>query len=126
MQTILYIEDSPLNITLIEKFLKRYDVKVLSEYHAISGIKRAIKTQPDLILVDIFLPDRNGVNVIQELRQTEITASIPIVALTAMDSHQVQADCLEAGANAFLTKPISKAILVETLREHLKLNECSV
>jgi len=125
-QTILYIEDSPRNITLIQKFLKRYDVMVVEEYHASTGIRRAVIEQPDLILVDYFLPDRNGVEVIEELRATAETKHIPIVALTAMDSSQVERECLEAGADVFLRKPISRATLVNALSPHMSLSETHV
>jgi CheY-like chemotaxis protein len=80
-KTILYIEDSPLNIRLVERFLKPYDCKVIGEYYASSGIKRAIIEQPDLIFIDIFLPDSNGFTVYNKLRNQDETRNIPMFAM---------------------------------------------
>lgn len=120
---ILYIEDSPHNIALIEKYLKFCNCKVTSEYHAATGIRRAMITRPDLIIVDVHLPDDNGVAVISKLRHLDGMQLTPIIALTAMDTMSIQRDCLDAGASAFLRKPISKVTLLDTLTSFLPLVE---
>ncbi len=118
---ILYIEDNPLNITLIERFLKSYDCVLSSEYHATSGVRRATITQPDLIIADVHLPDENGVAMIRKLSKQEQTQHIPIIALTAMDSLSLEKQCLDAGAVEFLKKPINRTDFIETVSNYITL-----
>lgn len=120
-QDILYIEDNPINIRLIEKYLKPFDFKLTSEYHANAGIRRALINQPDLIIVDVNLPDDSGMSVIQQLRQMDKTQHTPIIALTAMDNSRVERQCLDAGADIFLGKPINRQTLIDNVSQLLQV-----
>ena len=78
---------------------------------------------PDLVLLDIRLPDINGVEVCRRIRQQPTTASLPIILVTALNPYQERPKGIEAGADEFLTKPINKVELLERVRALLRTEE---
>jgi protein-histidine pros-kinase len=105
--TVLYIEDNQSNYQLVEELVeKRPDVKLIGAMQGQLGVELAVAHRPDLILLDLNLPDIQGDEVLQRLRERPETAAIPVVMLSA-DALQKQVDkLLAAGARAYLTKPI--------------------
>jgi putative two-component system response regulator len=77
------------------------------------------KINPAIILLDVEMPDMNGFDVIKKLKESEKTANIPVVFLTGTIDEQREAKGRELGAAAFLTKPFSKARLLETVEAHI-------
>lgn len=119
MQTlrILYIEDEPLNMRLIKKIVKPMGYELITAETGKMGIMLARGEKPDVILVDINLPDMDGFDVIHYLRQLPETEHTPAIAITA-DTHRVTlAQCLDAGFDAYLGKPISRSILLRTITQ---------
>jgi two-component system cell cycle response regulator DivK len=105
--TILYIEDNPDNMTLAEKALRPLGYLFLGAETGQAGLDLAAGHSPDVILLDITLPDMDGYEVARRLRSNPATSSVPILALTA---HTLIGDgekVVAAGCNAYLTKPIS-------------------
>lgn len=105
--TILYIEDNPDNMTLVEKALRPLGYLFLGAKTGQDGLDLAAEHSPDVILLDITLPDMDGYDVARRLRSDPATSSVPILALTA---HTLIGDgekVLAAGCNAYLTKPLS-------------------
>jgi len=106
--TLLYIEDNVSNLRLIQRVLaaQRPGVKLLSASCGASGIETALEQQPDLVLLDLHLPDLNGDEVIEQLRTNPRTSAIPIVMISA-DATRSEIDRLmAAGAQHYLTKPL--------------------
>ncbi|MFT4580099.1 MAG: signal transduction histidine kinase/ActR/RegA family two-component response regulator [Nitrospinales bacterium] len=106
---VLYIEDNIINTQLVQKVLKknRPMVKLLCANHARKGIELAIKEQPDLILMDIQLPDMDGIQAFHKLRAYKETINIPVIALSANAmKHQVQ-EVMSLGFKFYITKPIN-------------------
>jgi len=115
---ILYIEDEPLNRRLVQTILARVDYRYLEAANGVEGIKIAESERPDLILVDINLPNMNGYEVLRALRNNLMTTHIPIVALTAHIMNGDQRDIMAAGFDGYLAKPVNK-IVVRTLIERI-------
>ncbi len=107
-KTILYIEDISENIELVKSVLdKKPDIELISCPNAREGIDLVRTHKPDLILMDIHLPEMNGLTAFEEIRNLEGATSIPVIALTAdaMDSEIKNA--LEIGFHSYITKPIN-------------------
>jgi CheY-like chemotaxis protein len=107
---VLYIEDNLPNYQLVERLVaKRPGVRLLSAMQGKLGVELAVAHRPDLILLDLNLPDIQGNEVLLRLRERPETAAIPVVMLSA-DAMQKQIDkLLAAGAQKYLTKPIEVA-----------------
>lgn len=107
LRTLLYVEDNPANLILVEQLVaRRCDLRVLSAADGHLGIEFARAHQPDVILMDINLPGISGIEVMNILRADPLTASIPIIALSANALPRDIANGLAAGFFSYLTKPI--------------------
>jgi putative two-component system response regulator len=119
--TILVVDDTRENLEVIGGILrKKYHVRVAN-----SG-QRALKAaamdpRPDLILLDVMMPDIDGYTVIRELKATPETKQIPVIFVTAMDSDQDEEFGLSLGAVDYVTKPIRPAILLARVQTQLEL-----
>lgn len=103
---VLYIEDRPDNRSLVRRVLMAEDFEVLEASNAEDGIQLAIKHRPDLILMDINMPGKDGYTAMKEIREYEHLAQIPIVALTANVMKGDREKTLEAGCDGYISKPI--------------------
>ncbi|MEL6309817.1 MAG: response regulator [Chloroflexota bacterium] len=119
MTTVLYIEDNPLNMRLVQKYLKKVGLTMIEAIDGSSGIEVATEQRPDLILVDINLPDIDGLEVTRNLKANPDMTNTPIVALTANAMHGDRERCLDAGCDAYLAKPIARQELYNTLRNYI-------
>ena len=114
--SILYIEDNPANVEVVTRFLRgRPNTTLRSEPSGRAGIEAAVHDMPDLILLDLHLPDLHGDQVLSELKAEPATAATPVVVLSADASHGVIHRLLANGALAYLTKPIELAELGKLL-----------
>lgn len=104
--TILYIEDDPGSQVLVHRALTFAGYRVVLASRGIEGLDMAIKEHPDLILMDINLPDLSGREVTTRLRSQEHFRTVPIVALTALSQSGEREKAIAAGATGYLTKPI--------------------
>ncbi|HEX8833123.1 MAG TPA: ATP-binding protein, partial [Abditibacteriaceae bacterium] len=122
VRTILYIEDNVANMSLIERVLSSYSEKVrlLPAMQGSMGIELAIQHRPDLILLDVNLPDIQGDVVLEQLKNSEITRSIPVVVLSADATTRQVERMKDAGAAYYLTKPLDVGQFFDVLSELLK------
>jgi CheY-like chemotaxis protein len=112
--TVLYIEDNPANLKLVEHVLRRRPaVKLISAMRPMLGLDLAREHHPDLILLDLGLPDMPGEEVLRRLRAGSKTADVPVVIFSSADtSPGLCTRLLERGVRTFLTKPLEvKALL---------------
>lgn len=120
LRRVLYVEDTLANIRLIEAILQaRPDVELLPAMQGRLGLELAREHAPDLILLDIHLPDLDGDEVLARLKDDPHTQDIPVVILSADATDAQTKRLLAAGAAAYLTKPIEVGRLLETLDRHL-------
>jgi signal transduction histidine kinase/CheY-like chemotaxis protein len=116
---VLAIEDETINQKLLDSIFKK--IGVLSEFavDGISGIEKAIQLQPDLILMDMQLPNMNGIEVAQRIRNHEQLKDIPIIAISANAFTEQQMEALQAGFNGYLTKPIDFGKFNQIMHKYL-------
>jgi putative two-component system response regulator len=121
LPTILAVDDTPSNLSLITGLLKgRYRVKVAnSGYKALSVVHGDLP--PDLVLLDVMMPDMDGIEVCRRLKEDKRTRHIPVIFLTSMSKSEDERVGLEAGAVDYITKPISPPILLARVKTHLQL-----
>lgn len=117
---ILYIEDNPLNAKLVQRVLGSDGYSVVIAETGLLGIDAAVATQPDLILMDINLPDLSGREVTTRLRAMESFKKTPIVALTALTDERQRAMTIAAGVDGYITKPFEVEELVQRVSFHLQ------
>ena len=116
--TILLAEDNPDNQRLVQFHIQHVGAKLVIANNGKEAVERALEHDFDLILMDMQMPEMDGVAAAQLLRQTG--CSVPIVALTANASREDRERCEEAGFDDFLTKPFDKVRLNQVLRYYLK------
>jgi putative two-component system response regulator len=119
--TVLVIDDTPENLALMSGLLKgHYRVKVANS--GARGLRiAATEPVPDLILLDIMMPEMDGYEVCRLLKATPVTRDIPVIFLTARSDASDEQHGLEMGAVDYITKPISPAIVMARVRNHLTL-----
>ncbi len=121
--TILIVDDEPVNIQLLASSLKaHYHLKIATTGEQCIQLSES-EPPPDLILLDIEMPKMNGYEVCKQLKKNEMTASIPIIFITAMNQDDDEEKGLRLGAVDYLTKPFRSAILLARVANHIKLKK---
>lgn len=118
---ILLAEDHEANINTFSSYLIAKGFDLILARNGLEAVARARADKPDLILMDIQMPQMNGLDAMRKIREDEDTAvaQIPIIAVTALAMPGDREACLDAGANGYLSKPVSLRRLVETIQTHL-------
>lgn len=115
-KNILYIEDDPINIELVRQILlKRPNYKFHFALNAQKGIEIALSKSPDLILMDINMPDMDGLTAFKELARSPITQCIPVIAVSACSMIDEIDKALELGFHSYITKPINVEGFLESV-----------
>lgn len=104
--SVLIVDDIPINVTLIEKMLKPFHFVIEKANDGQTALDIVADNKPDLILLDLMMPGMNGYDVIKQLRAKEETQQLPIIVISALNSHEDVVKGYDLGANDFLTKPI--------------------
>ncbi len=120
MQRVLIVEDEVDIADLIRFNLERAGYGVSKAHDGITGAEMAIRERPDLIVLDLMLPGRDGYSVFREIRRDSRTSHIPVIMLTARAQTEDRIQGLEAGADDYLTKPFSPKELVLRVNAILK------
>jgi len=117
-RTALYIEDNLSNLKLIERILtRRPEIKLIAAMHGRIGLDLARQHRPDLILLDLQLPDMSGREILQALKAEKATRETPVVVISADATQGQIRELLAAGARAYLTKPLDVQEFLEVLDE---------
>lgn len=120
-QTILLIEDNEQNLYLTAFLLERNGFKVVPARSGLEGIELAGQILPDLILLDIQLPQMDGYAVAQELRRNPALKDVPVVAVTSYAMVGDRERTLAAGCNDYIEKPINPDTFLSQIDKHLKI-----
>jgi two-component system cell cycle response regulator DivK len=116
---ILIIDDNEPNCFLAAAIVERYGAQALQAADAATGIAMALREFPDLILLDLFLPDVDGFEVLRLLKEDEATRAIPVVCLTASTVAAHEMTMRAGGCVGYLTKPYLPADLVMAIERHV-------
>jgi two-component system, OmpR family, response regulator len=103
---ILAVDDTPDNLFLLQTFLEAEGFEVETADSGKSALAKLNQVQPDLVLLDVMMPDMNGFEVTQEIRARNRTQTLPILLISAHDEHRLQKG-LAIGANDYIQKPIN-------------------
>jgi DNA-binding response OmpR family regulator len=125
MKRILVIDDLPENVFLLKDRLEHEGYEVLTADCGNSGIEKATDEIPDLILLDVMMPDINGFEVCKTLVNDSRTSGIPILLVTAKTDAEDTKEGLDAGAFDYIKKPINKIELIARVKSALKLSEAN-
>ena len=115
-KTVLIVEDNELNMKLFNDLLEAHSFKTLQTRSGVEAVELARKHHPDLILMDIQLPEVSGLQVIHWIKDDEALRSIPIIAITAFAMKGDEEKIRKSGCEAYLSKPISVVKFLETVR----------
>jgi len=120
MNTILIVEDNDKNMKLVRDVLQAKGYATIEAGTGEDGVRLAAEHKPDLVLMDIHLPGMSGIEALSHLRAEAATASIPVAAVTASVMQQDRAMIMDAGFDAYVSKPISLREFVDTVRTLLE------
>ena len=121
VKTILFIDDNPVDRTLIDRLLRKCNFNVLLASTAKDGLNIAEEHKPDLILLDILLPGISGIEVCKKLKNKSLTSKIPIIFYTSIDTPKHLIDYESYGAIDYVQKTTPSDILIKQIKLALKL-----
>lgn len=110
--SILVVDDQPINVQLLKRKLEREGIRVVAAYNGLEALDCVKRDKPDLILLDVMMPDMDGIEVCQRLQSNDETRGIPVIFITARTGKESKIEGLGVGAVDYITKPID---LDETL-----------
>lgn len=123
MKKILVVDDLPENVFMLQDRLEHEGFEVLTAYDGYTGIDKAKNALPDLILLDIMMPDITGLEVCKILVNEPSTKDIPIILVTAKSGAEDTKEGLEAGAFDYIKKPFNRIELLARVKSALKLSD---
>lgn len=118
---VLAVDDVPLNLLLVEKMLAKFKFNILKASNGRTALEMIAAEKPDLILLDLMMPEIDGFEVLRRVRENPDTAGIRIIILSALNSNEDIVRGYQLGANDFITKPIILEKLVNCVATQLKL-----
>ena len=118
-KTVLIVEDNELNMKLFHDLLEAHGFKTLQTRDGMEALKLARDQRPDLILMDIQLPEVSGLEVTKWIKEDDNLKHIPVVAVTAFAMRGDEEKIREGGCEDYIAKPISVAQFLETVQRYL-------
>ncbi len=118
--TILIVDDEKSNLAILSRILDR-DYKLLIAKNGVSALKIAKERQPDLILLDVLMPDISGFDVLISLKNIEATQAIPVIFITGLDSVKDEAKGFLLGAVDYITKPFDNTVVRARVNTHAQI-----
>ena len=123
MKKILVVDDLPENVFMLQDRLEHEDFEVITAYDGKTAIDKALEVLPDLILLDVMMPEISGLEVLKTLTKNPSTSNIPIILVTAKSGAEDTKEGLDAGAFDYIKKPFNRIVLVARVNSALKLAE---
>ncbi|MDX1294623.1 MAG: response regulator [Sulfurimonadaceae bacterium] len=106
MKRVLIVEDNENNMELISFILEANDYETIQAVDGLSGVEMALTQNPDFVILDIQLPDIDGLEVLKRIRASEEGSTVPVIAMTSYAMAGDRERLLEAGCNGYIEKPI--------------------
>lgn len=117
----MVVDDTPVNVHLLEWCLSTEGYAVCPVTNGTAAVKKAREVSPDLILLDVTMPDMNGFDVCRQLKEFDETAEIPIIFISALDGTEDKLEGFDAGGVDYIIKPFQMSEVVARVRTHLEL-----
>lgn len=119
MKRILIVEDNEHNMYLISFILEKNGYETIKAVNGEEGFQLAIKEKPDIVIMDIQLPDINGLEVTKRIRASKVDGKIPIIAITSFAMSGDREKALEAGCTGYIEKPINPDTIMAEIKKYL-------
>ncbi len=119
-QSVLIVDDEPMTLNLLRMMLEPVGFSVTGVEGGVEALERVHQNRPDVMILDVMMPDMDGITVCKTLRSLPKTADLPIVMLSGKTHLNAEAEGLAAGANKYLFKPMSRSDLINSIRAVLK------
>src|SRR5438552_14933549 len=120
---ILVVDDTPQNVKLLADLLTAKGYAVVTASSGVQALEKVEKEAPDLVLLDVVMPEMSGYEVCRKIRGNPVTATLPVVMVTALDPLEERVKGIEAGADDFLSKPINQAELLARVKSLLRIRD---
>jgi len=121
MKRVLVVEDNENNMKLISLVLEKHGYEPIKAFSGEEGVEKAIAERPDLILMDIQLPDINGMEAVKRIRMVDDMQEVPIIAITSYAMAGDREKILNVGCDGYFEKPIDPLTIVEKIEKIVKL-----
>lgn len=118
-QTILIVDDEPYMIRLLQHHVERAGYKMVKAVNGRDALEKVTLAKPDLVIMDVMMPEFNGLEVLAEIRKNPDTETLPVIIMTANAQRFTKEEAETAGVSAFLTKPFSPTQLMLEIRKRL-------
>jgi CheY-like chemotaxis protein len=120
LTSILIVDDSATNLVLLEAILQEEGYKTATAFNAKEAFSVVEKNRPDLILLDLLMPQVSGFNILEKLKSENATSKIPIIVVSAVNTKENIDTCRNLGALDFFSKPIDIPVFLSKLRVYLE------
>ncbi len=117
--SVLVVDDEPMTQDLLRLMLEPAGFRVTGAEHGLEALKKVEEIKPDIMILDVMMPHMDGITVCKKIRSNPETADLPIVMLSGKTHLNAIEEGLQAGANRYLPKPMSRSDLIQNLREVL-------
>lgn len=119
LKTILIIEDEEDHLEIVKLILEQHNYNIISARNGREGVESAQKNVPNLIILDVMLPEMNGYEVCKAVKGSSNTRSIPVIMLSIRSNPEDIEAAYKVGANKYMTKPFNLEELVKEVKKHL-------
>jgi len=119
---ILIIDDEPSNLSVIFEYLNKLDAEIMLLQEGIEAVKIAEANNPDIILLDIIMPDMSGFDICKNLKENKTTSDIPVIFMSSLTDTENIVEGFECGGIDYITKPIRKEELIARISNHLRIS----
>ncbi len=123
MKRILVVDDLPENVFMLQDRLENEGYEIITAYDGKAAVEKALSELPDLVLLDVMMPEMSGIEVLKFLTAEPTTSHIPVILVTAKSSAEDTKIGLEAGAFDYIKKPFNRVELIARVNSALKLSE---
>lgn len=120
---LLMVDDVPLNLLVVTKMLSRFNFRIRTAANGVEALEKMAEEKPDLVLLDILMPQMDGFEALQRIRSNPNTKDIRVVILSALNSTEDIVKGFNLGANDFITKPIIMEKLISCVSDQLRLSD---
>lgn len=118
--SVLIVDDEPMTRNLLRLMLERAGFRILEAEDGVMALEMIAEQLPEVVVLDVMMPHLDGITVCETLRKQAETAALPIILLSARTAPDAIRRGLQAGANRYLGKPVSREELIRTIREVLQ------